>query len=62
MADPTPSNAPPKPPTAGGFILAVGVIGGTAIGVSQGQATIGFLAGLGVSAAIAVAMWWRSRG
>ena len=48
-------------PVAGGFIMAVGVLGGAIIGATQGQPTIGFLAGLGVGAVIATLMWVMSR-
>lgn len=44
-------------PVAGGFILAISVLGGALIGATQGQATIGFLTGLGVGAVIATLMW-----
>lgn len=50
-----------KSPMAGGFILAVGTIGGTAIGVSLGQPTIGFLVGLGIATVIAIAIWLVDR-
>lgn len=49
-------------PSAGGFLIALGAIVGTVIGLATGQVTIGFLIGLGTGSAIAVAMWLRSRG
>lgn len=52
---------PPRNPSAGGFPIAAGALGGTAIGLYAGQPTIGFLAGLALGAAIAVAIWWRER-
>ncbi len=48
--------------TAGGFLVAVGALGGAAIGFSIGEATPGFLIGLGVGAAAALLVWWRGRG
>jgi hypothetical protein len=50
-----------RSPSAGGFPIAIGVIGGTIIGLATGQPTIGFLAGLAVGVAVAVAIWLRSR-
>ena len=58
MADRKPSSAP----MAGGFILTIGVIGGALIGAYRGQSTLGFLIGLGLSAAIVGAIWLKDRG
>jgi hypothetical protein len=52
MADQTPSRSP----MAGGFIIAIGVIGGALIGAVKGQPTIGFLIGFGIGAVIAAAI------
>ncbi|PZQ59857.1 MAG: hypothetical protein DI544_10040 [Sphingomonas taxi] len=52
---------PPRTPSAGGFPIAVGALGGTAIGLYAGQPTIGFLIGLAAGVAIAAAIWWRER-
>lgn len=52
---------PPRNPSAGGFPIAAGALGGTAIGLYAGQPTIGFLAGIALGAVIAVAIWWRER-
>lgn len=49
------------PSAAGGILIALCSIGGTAIGLMQGQVTIGFLAGLAIGAAGAVAVWLRDR-
>lgn len=49
------------PSAAGGILIALCSIGGTAIGLMQGQVTIGFLAGLAIGAAGAVAIWLRDR-
>lgn len=48
-------------PMAGGFPIAVGAIGGTVAGLIAGQPTIGFLAGLGIGVALAIAIWWKDR-
>ena len=48
-------------PAAGGFPIAIGAIGGTAIGVAIGQVTIGFLAGLAAGIVAAVAIWLLGR-
>lgn len=54
---------PPRPrtPLAGGFLIALGVFAGVAIGFATGQQTIGFLAGLGAGAALALAVWALDR-
>ncbi|MFG6283117.1 MULTISPECIES: hypothetical protein [Bacteria] len=49
------------PSAAGGILIALCSIGGTVIGLMQGQVTIGFLAGLAIGAAGAVAVWLRDR-
>lgn len=48
--------------SAGGFPIAIGAIGGTVAGLAAGQPTIGFLAGLGIGCAVAVAIWLKGRG
>jgi len=48
-------------PSAGGVLIALGAIVGAGIGVAMSQPTVGFLAGLGLGAVLALAMWWRSR-
>ncbi|MFL0585255.1 MULTISPECIES: hypothetical protein [Sphingomonas] len=57
MADPL-----KRPGNAGGFLIAVGLLAGTVIGLLVGQPSIGFLAGLAIGSAIAVAMWLKDRG
>jgi hypothetical protein len=49
---------------SGGFLLAVAIVLGVGIGAWKGQATIGFLAGLGVGLLLLLAVWLmdRSRG
>lgn len=49
------------PSAAGGVLIALCSIGGTAIGLFQGQVTIGFLAGLAIGTLGAVAVWLRDR-
>jgi hypothetical protein len=49
------------PSAAGGILIALCSIGGTAIGLMQGQVTNGFLAGLAIGAAGSVAVWLRDR-
>lgn len=57
MTNPTPANAP----VGAGIILAIGVIGGTVIGAMNGQPSVGFLIGLGASAALAGLLWLKDR-
>jgi predicted benzoate:H+ symporter BenE len=52
---------PPSSPSAGGFPIAIGALGGTIVGLIVRQPTIGFLAGLALGCAIAVAIWLRGR-
>lgn len=47
------------PSAAGGILVAICSIGGAVVGLIQGQVTIGFLAGLAIGAAGAVAVWLR---
>ncbi|MEG8038069.1 hypothetical protein QP166_01425 [Sphingomonas sp. LR60] len=51
----------PRNPSAGGFPIAIGALGGTAIGLYAGQPSIGFLAGIAAGVALAVLIWWRER-
>lgn len=48
-------------PQAGGFLLAMSILIGAAIGVVKGQATIGLLIGTGVGVLIAIALWLKDR-
>ena len=52
----------PQNPTAGGFPIAIVALGGTVVGLIARQPTIGFLTGLALGCAIALAIWWRERG
>ncbi|NIJ20944.1 hypothetical protein FHS95_002636 [Sphingomonas naasensis] len=51
------ANPPSRAPMAGGFLLALSLIVGTVLGAGQGQASIGFVAGLGVGLALAIGIW-----
>lgn len=57
MTNPTSS----KTPMAGGFILASSVLVGALVGATQGQSTLGFLAGLGIGLAALLIVWLRDR-
>lgn len=50
-----------RPATAGGAPIALGAIGGAAIGFIQHQATLWFLAGLTLGIIVALLIWWRGR-
>jgi len=49
------------PPAAGGFLVAVGILGGAAVGFAVGDPTRGLLIGLAAGTALAIAIWWRGR-
>ena len=53
---------PIRNPSAGGFLIAAGVMGGAVIGFLFGQATIGLLIGAVVSIGASLAIWARERG
>ncbi len=55
------ANPPPRTPMAGGFLLALSLIVGTVLGAGQGQASIGFVAGLGVGLLLLIAVWLIDR-
>ncbi len=52
---------PPPPPraSAGGALIALGAIGGAAVGFLMGEATPGFLVGTGLGILASLAIWWR---
>ena len=50
-----------RPPMAGGFLLAVSIVGGVIIGGLMGQPSIGFLVGLGVGTLLAALLWLVDR-
>ena len=51
----------PRPNAAGGALIALGMIGGAAIGFAVGQATPGFLIGTAVGVGVAIIVWLRDR-
>jgi hypothetical protein len=69
MADPRPTDprptdprpADPRPNAAGGALIALGMIGGAAIGFAVGQATPGFLIGTALGVVVAILVWLRDR-
>lgn len=50
-----------RTPMAGGFLLALSLLVGTVAGAGQGQASIGFVAGLGVGLILLLAIWLIDR-
>ena len=52
---------PASSPAAGGFPIAIGALAGAGVGFARGETTIGFLAGLALGAAIALAVWLKGR-
>jgi uncharacterized membrane protein len=56
------SRPPHKTPLAGGFVIAIGAIGGAIYGLIHHQPTIGLLAGLGIGVVASVLLWLFSRG
>lgn len=46
---------------AGGFLIALSTLAGTAIGVAVGQPSLGILAGTGIGAGLALLLWLRDR-
>lgn len=54
--------ADPRPSAAGGALIALGAIGGAAVGFAFGQATPGFLVGTSLGIAAAILVWLRDRG
>lgn len=46
-------------PSAGGALIALGALGGAAIGFLIGEATPGFLIGLTLGVAASLAIWWQ---
>ncbi len=57
LPEPAPRKAPAKERLGGGAPLALLTIAGTVLGGLLGQASIGFLAGLGLGVAIAIWLW-----
>jgi hypothetical protein len=55
------ANTPSRTPMAGGFLLAVSLLAGTIIGAGKGEASMGFVVGLGVGLVLLVAVWLIDR-
>ena len=55
------ANPSSRTPMAGGFLLALSLLVGTVAGAGQGQASIGFVAGLGVGLILLLAIWLIDR-
>ena len=53
--------AAPSPSSAGGALIALGALGGAAVGFLFGEATPGFLIGTALGIAASVAIWLRGR-
>lgn len=53
--------AQPRPSAAGGFLVAVGALLGFVLGYVFYQPVAGLLAGVGLGAAAAVAVWLKDR-
>ncbi len=58
MASPPPR---PRNTPAGGALIAIGALTGTAIGFFFGEVTPGFLIGLGTGIAASLLIWARNR-
>ncbi|WP_419807254.1 hypothetical protein [Sphingomonas sp.] len=50
-----------RPASAGGLPIALGAIGGAAIGFVVHQPTIWFFIGLSLGIAVALLIWWRGK-
>lgn len=50
-----------KTPVAGGFLLALSLIIGVFAGIVRGEASFGFVVGLGVGLALLIAVWLIDR-
>lgn len=48
-------------PAAGGLLLLIGFLGGAAVGIARGEPSLGVLAGVGIGAALALALWLFDR-
>jgi hypothetical protein len=55
------NSSPPRSTLSGGFLLAVAIVLGVGIGAWKGQATIGFLIGLGAGLVLLLAVWLIDR-
>ena len=55
------SRPPSRTPLAGGSLIALGAMGGAAVGFAVGEATPGFLVGAGGGVAVSVLIWLIDR-
>ncbi|WP_144034440.1 hypothetical protein [Sphingomonas sp. IBVSS2] len=55
------TKTPSKTPMAGGFLLALSLIVGVFAGIARGEASFGFLIGLGVGIALLILVWLADR-
>jgi hypothetical protein len=55
------TKTPSKTPLAGGFLLALSLIIGVFVGIVRGEASFGFVLGLGVGLALLIAVWLVDR-
>ncbi len=56
-----PKPAPKAAPMAGGFFMALGMLGGGAIGIFLGESSAGMIIGLSAGNVIALLIWFRDR-
>jgi hypothetical protein len=47
---------------AGGFLILLGFLAGSAFGISEGQASLGAMIGVGAGALLALVLWLVNRG
>jgi hypothetical protein len=55
------TKSPSKTPVAGGFLLALSLIVGVFVGIARGEASFGFVIGLGVGVLLLAAVWLVDR-
>ncbi|MBQ1500594.1 MAG: hypothetical protein IIZ38_19985 [Sphingomonas sp.] len=55
------TKTPSKTPMAGGFLLALSLIVGVFAGIARGEASFGFVVGLGIGIALLVLVWLVDR-
>lgn len=55
------TRSPSKTPVAGGFLLALSLIVGVFVGIARGEASLGFVIGLGVGVALLAGVWLIDR-
>jgi len=55
------TKTPSKTPLAGGCLLALALLAGVFVGIAKGEASFGFLIGLGVGLALLAGVWLVDR-